>query len=42
MKAAVNADFPPSKLDMGFKKRTERGLTSLDQLFEGETLKSFE
>ncbi len=42
MKTAVNADFPPSKLDIGFKKWTERGLSIPDQLIEEETLKSLE
>lgn len=42
MKIAHNIDFPPSKLDVSFKKWEERGLIRLDQLFMGENLMSYE
>lgn len=36
-----NEDFLPSKLDSGFKVWTEKGLVTIHQLLEGDSMKSF-
>lgn len=41
-KIAVNPDFHPSKTDNGFKKWMNKGLVYIDQLFDGQVLKSFQ
>lgn len=34
-------DFLPNKSDAGFQIRAEKGLITINQMFDGETLKSF-
>jgi hypothetical protein len=40
LKIAVMPEFPPGKIDKGFRTWAEKGLITVDQLFVGETLKS--
>ena len=40
-KIAALCDFLPAKLDSGFSRWAEKGLTTISQLFEGTTLRAF-
>ena len=42
LKIADMPEFPPGKIDKGFRMWAEKGLITVDQLFVGETLKSYE
>lgn len=42
VRIASNMDFVPASLDVCFKKWEEAGLVVLDQLFEGNVIKTFE
>ena len=41
-KIALNQEFHPSSMYAGFKKWTDKGLVYIGQLFQGQTLKSFQ
>lgn len=41
-KIATNPDFIPSTMDAGFKRWADKGLICIEQVFMGQTLKSFE
>jgi len=41
VKLAKIVDFGPNKLDAGFQNWAGKGLITINQMFEGETLKSF-
>lgn len=40
-KIAKNPDFIPSTIDSGFNKWANKGLIYIDQMFQGQTMKSF-
>ena len=40
-KIAKNPDFIPSIMDSGFNKWANKGLIYIDQMFQGQTMKSF-